>query len=308
MSNIERTEAVWKPVAGCTPDLLTQPLRWRKPRMVAVNSTSDLFDEAVPTEFVDRVFAVMAICPQHTFQVLTKRPDRMADYLRGILVDDGVLQCCDGAYRLSAAAGDMIYLCAGKAQQRLHDFISDTFGSDDEFLPGQVTRQAKEIAWPLPNVWLGASVETQEQADARIPHLLECPAAIRFLSCDPLLGPIYLSLLVSEMSGAALNAGAQYESAPIHWVVVAGESGPRAWPCNVEWIKGIVSQCEAARVPCYVRQLGSRPWSDQPSSHHEDATDTGHRGGILEMRHSRGADPSEWPADLRVREWPRSTP
>jgi hypothetical protein len=160
--------------------------------------------------------------------------------------------------------------------------------------------------WPLPNVWLGASVSTQDQANARIPHLLRCPAALRFLSCDPLLERV--DLVRAYNAGAPGRWTDNKTEIGADWVIVAGEAGPRAWPCNVEWIRRIISQCAAAGVPCYVRQLGSRPWSDQPSSHHEDATDTGHRGGILEMLHPSGADSSEWPADLRVRQWPRSTP
>ena len=160
-------------------DALTKPFGWKKPRQVFVNSMSDLFygDDAdsraaaskgtpfepVPFNFIDQVFSVMALCPQHTFQILTKRPERMAEYLSdyrspmGMKVDENV-------WKLAACMDGARFAAAYKPR------INDTG------------------AWPLPNVWLGTSVENQKIADERIPHLLRCPAAVRFLSCEPLLG------------------------------------------------------------------------------------------------------------------------
>jgi protein gp37 len=141
-------------------EALVAPLSWRKPRMIFVNSMSDLFHPDVPFEFVDRVFAVMALCPQHTFQVLTKRPERMAEYITAR--SDSML-----VYR--KAMSILIQSCR-------------------KGVPGESTR------FPLPNVWLGTSCEDQSRYDERIEHLKACPAAVRFLSCEPLLGPINLRL------------------------------------------------------------------------------------------------------------------
>ena len=280
MNNIERTEAVWNPVAGCTPDLLTQPLRWRKPRMVAVNSTSDLFLEATPTEFVDRVFAVMALCPQHTFQVLTHRPERMAEYLAHKIDGYDDLDTCSRVAQAAVNIGDA---------NMLHFPVSP-----DVCDP-----------WPLPNVWLGTSVETQEQADARIPHLLRCPAALRFLSCDPLLEDVTLAepLMLSPWFGPVTGVthwDAVKLSRPrdLHWVIVGGECGPGARPCSISSIRSIVQQCKASGVPCYVRQLGAKVFSRVTAAGVEGCPITA----------PNASDPAEWPADLRVRQWPRSTP
>jgi len=152
----------------CHPDRLDAPLRWRKPSMVFVNSMSDLFHEDVPDAFIDQVFAVMHLArlAGHVFQVLTKRPERMRAYLsdrtRHITIDGALLRVCNDS-GLSAP-------CLTQPT-----------------VPGGVE------GWPLPHVWLGVSVEDQATADARIPLLLQTPAAVRFVSCEPLLGPIDLS-------------------------------------------------------------------------------------------------------------------
>jgi protein gp37 len=142
------------------PERLTAPLHWRKPRRVFVNSMSDLFHEQVPDEFIDRVFAVMALTPQHTYQVLTKRPERMREYLT------------------SPRHGEPVETFVELEKDR----ISTEAWGLGQFLG----------AWPLPNVWLGVSCEDQRRADERIPLLLQTPAAVRFISAEPLLGPIDL--------------------------------------------------------------------------------------------------------------------
>ena len=150
-----RGERHFNGTVRCDEDSLTIPMKWRKPRRIFVNSMSDLFHKDVPFEFIDRVFAVMALCPQHTFQVLTKRPERMAEYLDG------------GSLKLA-------------------DWIAH--------VPADQQHKARS-KWraPLPNVWLGASCEDQPTADARIPDLLRIPAKVWFLSCEPLLGEIDLA-------------------------------------------------------------------------------------------------------------------
>ena len=320
MSNIEWTDTTWNPVVGCTPvspgclncyaaqlagtrlanipsqresyagltvlrdgrqvfngsvrclpERLAEPLKWRKPRMVFVNSMSDLFHEAVPFEFIDRVFAVMALCPQHTFQVLTKRPERMAEYMTDIGTHE----------RVQIAAQPY---CKG--------------------------REFDLRTWPLPNVWLGTSVEDQARADLRIPHLLRCPAAVRFLSCEPLLGPVDLSAFFGGkyvgLPGDVVHPNYNFG---IHWCIIGGESGPNARPCDVAWIRSIVRRCRDAGVPVFVKQLGA--WPRELSAGNPPAPmpwvwDDG--GEQIERwykpRDRKGGEPSEWPEDLRVRQWP----
>ncbi len=210
-SSIEWTEMTWNPVTGCTKisqgckncyaermakrlqamgakrytnafrltlhnDLVDAPRRWKQPRLVFVNSMSDLFQEGVPEEFIRRVFQTMEQCPQHTFQILTKRS-------------------------------------------------------------GRLRRSAPRLPWPK-NVWMGVSVE-----DARVLHrvtdLAAVPAHIRFLSCEPLIGP--------------LNA---LPLAGIHWVIVGGESGPRSRPMEKAWVDSIRRQCERAGTAFFFKQWG----------------------------------------------------
>ena len=208
MTGIEWTDETWNPISGCSrvspgcehcyaermdhrlrgvageewrpwtapnaaynvrlyPERLEAPLRWRKPRRVFVNSMSDLFHEEVPDEYIDRVFAVMALCPEHVFQVLTKRPERMRDYL-------------SESPRVPTST-----------EYRVDEAMDGICGERGWHSPGLQ-------AWPLPNVWLGVSVEDQRRADERIPLLLETPAAVHFLSCEPLLGPIDLSKWMAQ--------------------------------------------------------------------------------------------------------------
>jgi protein gp37 len=260
-SKIEWTDATWNPIAGCSPvspgcthcyaatmarrlaamgqakyagtaerrgkvDVFTgvlrfdeaaleQPLRWKKPRRIFVNSMSDLFHESIALDWPDRieqVFDVMVRCPQHTFQVLTKRPELMSRFVnRWLLRQDG-----------------------------------------KESPPGTVK--------PLPNVWLGTSVEDQQRADERIPWLLKTPAAVRFLSCEPLLGPVACGqwLVASEEppGHGPLTTGHR-----LHWVIAGGESGHQARPMHPEWARGLRDQCQAAGVPFFFKQWGEwRPW------------------------------------------------
>ena len=210
-SSIEWTNMTWNPVTGCTkvsqgckncyaermakrllamgaaryvngfrvtlhPDLVDLPKRWRQPRLVFVNSMSDLFHEAVPLEFIQRVFQTMRDCPQHTFQVLTKRSSRLLE-------------------------------------------------------------SSSDLIWP-PNVWMGVSVE-----DARVLHRIDdlrlTPAVVKFLSCEPLIGPL---------DGMDLSN--------IDWVIAGGESGPRSREMNPEWARGIRDQCETSHTAFFFKQWG----------------------------------------------------
>lgn len=224
-SAIEWTDATWNPTTGCTkvspacancyiertppfrvrgrkfvnghipvelhPDRLDTPLRRKKPTVYFVNSLSDLFHEDIPDAFIERVFATMAMARRHTFQVLTKRPDRMRS---------------------------LVPMFA--AQHTAPD------GS----------------GWPLPNVWLGVSVENQHFADERIPLLLQTPAAVRFLSCEPLLGPLKFKI----------------HHWPIDWIIVGAESGPRLRPTDPAWVQQIRDQCINTGIPFFFKQWGGK--------------------------------------------------
>jgi protein gp37 len=244
-SKIEWTDATWNPVTGCTkvsqgckncyaeremkrfwpgrsftdvqlhPDPLEQPLHWRRPRRVFVNSMSDLFHESVPDLFIARVFSVMGMAGQHTFQILTKRPSRMLEWFNkkpGMWPKD---------MGLSLAA----------------------------------------------NIWLGVSCEDQETAEKRIPYLLATPAAVRFVSCEPLLGPINLAAALPGIRGElariahSIDQRIMYDrqSAPIpyiDWIIVGGESGPNARPMHRDWVRSLRDQCVAAEVPFFFKQWG----------------------------------------------------
>jgi protein gp37 len=211
-SSIEWTEATWNPVRGCTkvsegcrycyaeafaerwrgipghpyekgfdlrtaPELLDLPLRWKRPRMIFVNSMSDLFHEEVPCEFIQSVFDVMGRAPHHRFQVLTKRAKRLAELSSG-------------------------------------------------------------LPWP-PNIWLGVSIEDQANA-YRLAFLQKVRASVRFVSFEPLLGPIDLDL------------------AGVHWVIVGGESGPRARPMEAEWARAVRDRCRSEGVPFFFKQWGGK--------------------------------------------------
>lgn len=295
-SKIEWTDETWNPVSGCEkvsegcrncyaetiahrfwgsrpfrevrchPERLDAPVHWKKPRRVFVNSMSDLFHEEVPHEFLFRVFRIMAKCQRHTFQILTKRPKRMLDF------------CARLAYIDPGFNG--------------HDCGMCSYWPNDPAKYPTYTR-------PLPNVWLGVSVEDQVTADKRIPILLRTPAAVRWISAEPLLGPVDLTAItVGHENWNALDRREAMDAEPgspntiLDWVVLGGESGPQARPCNVDWIRSLVQRCRSETIPVFVKQVGSRPWSG-PGNHPMHITDP------------KGGDPSEWPTDLRVREWPQ---
>lgn len=333
MSDIEWTDETWNPVTGCTkvspgcahcyaetfaerfrgvpghpfeqgfdlklwPERLTKPLGWKKPRKVFVNSMSDLFHEDVPFEFIDRVFAVMALTPQHTYQVRTKRPERMREYVaerrdfaRMIAMHHYVIM---GPLHIYKSTGTPVYTGPGPGSE----------------MAGEAGKWAREeaIPWPLPNVWLDTSVELQRWADVRIPELLATPAAVRFLSCEPLLGPVDLTAIdKTHETDPGFNAlDSTDEEGPlgdatIDWVIVGGESGPGARPFDLAWARSLVSQCRAAGVAAFVKQLGAKPYNGGDMFGHQAVT-------AIRLKSRKGGDMAEWPEDLRVREWPALTP
>lgn len=271
-TKIEWTDATWNPIVGCTrvsegcvncyaerfaarfpdrfggvsrmteygprwtgkivlrPEALNLPLRWRKQRRIFVNSMSDLFHENVEFAHIVAIFRVMAIAQHHTFQILTKRPQRMLEVMN-----------------------------------LLPEALKTIF-------PEEKHPEVHAPGWPLPNVWLGVSVENQKVADERIPLLLQTPAAVRFLSCEPLLGPVDLTeWLGPEITDAMKAPGARCRHhgillngnpckycfpERIDWIIVGGESGPGARPMHPDWVRSIRDQCKAAEVPFFFKQWG----------------------------------------------------
>jgi protein gp37 len=256
-TRIEWADAVWNPVTGCSKvsegcdncyaermskrlagrcgypaanpfkvtfheDRLGDPLRWRKPKRIFVCSMGDLFHDDVPDEFIARIWWVMGQCAgyldpsrhrPHTFLVLTKRASRMKDWIRG--------------------------WCEPHTRKRW----VESFGAVYDWESGP-------RYWPdvLPNVWLGVTAENQETADKRIPMLLQIPAAVRFVSCEPLLGPVGLAAYISN---------------GIQWVIVGGESGPDARTVHPDWVRSIRDQCIAAEVPFLFKQWGEWCYPEQ---------------------------------------------
>ena len=225
--------AVWTgKVAYAGDHKLTEPLRVRKPTMWFVNSMSDLFHEDVPDAIIDKAFAVMAGAPQHTFQVLTKRSARMRAYVGNLPNRDDLV------------ARQAVHIWGGKNPDAIYD---------------QVLRR---VRMPLPNVWLGVSVEDQKRADERIPDLLATPAAVRWVSAEPLLGRVDLeNVFVTPRPRSAcvwdVLRGVGGAPARLGWVVVGGESGPGARPMHPDWARSLRDQCAAAGVPFFFKQWGS---------------------------------------------------
>jgi protein gp37 len=417
---------VWTGEVRLWEPALDQPLRWKRPRMIFVNSMSDLFHESVPDEWIDRIFAIMALCPQHTFQLLTKRADRMRNYCRDEHAPFRVARAMDsllgeqdlgpeevspiagypgyfvsshgfiysekrgGRRKLKPDAGEKghlrvpLYRNGNKSYDRVlvHRIVLETFiGSpptpdtqgrhrngdpsnntvsnllwgdqeanwSDSRRHGNHRRYSKittaqaagikaryetgetaasiardfdisdtqvrniglgkqwatatPIEWPLPNCWKGVSVEDQRRADERIPLLLDTPAAVRWVSYEPALGPVDFEHVAHEncnprhyyasLSGYVID-GDQSDTDKISWVVIGGESGTGARPFNIEWARSIIAQCQEAGVPVFMKQLGAKPYAE------------GGEGRQLQLylRDRKGGDITEFPPDLRVREYP----
>jgi protein gp37 len=221
---------VWNGQVRFNEKVLLDPLRWKRPRRIFPNAHGDLFHPSVPDEWIDREFTIMALAHWHYFQVLTKRPDRMRDYVseRAECIWSSVDNFVD----------DWSHGLRGNVRLPII--------SDDPMLAalaGQGAVWGGERPWPLRNVWLGTSVEDQRRADERIPILLDTPAAVRWLSCEPLLGPV-------DVQPFGL-----YDR-ELHWVVAGGESGPGARPMHPDWARSLRDQCAAAGVPFLFKQWG----------------------------------------------------
>lgn len=326
-TKIQWTDASWNPVTGCTKvspgcahcyivttpafriagrkfvdgstdirfhaQRLPQPLSWRRPRRIFVTSLGDLFHEAIPDAFIARVYGVMVAAYWHEFQVLTKRPERRLALLR------------DEVFR---------ELVRAEAAQ----LINALRGYDHVRPPGDKSRAywgtVNLASWyegAARNIWEGVTAENQRWADQRIPELLATPAAVRFVSYEPALGPVDFDHIDctsdSDPGFSALTWTEDDEGtlgdAVLDWIIVGGESGPGARPFDIEWARSVVRQCQAAGVACFVKQLGAKPQVQESDRYYLNGW---HEPGprILRFHDRKGGDMSEWPEDLRMREFP----
>lgn len=298
MTAIQWTDATWNPVTGCTrispgcarcyiertppfrmagrrfarvgseattgvqlhPDRLSKPVHWRKPRRVFVCSLADLFHDEVPDHFIYDVFQAMYQAPQHVFQVLTKRPERLLAWYQ--------------------------------------DFRAGFIGGTDRF----------DECWPLPNVWLGVSIENARYT-WRADVLREIPAVVRFISAEPLLDSLFegfdnpkkLRQFRDLGMDPCLRGRGPLDLTGIDWLIAGGESGPGARGCDLAWIRELREACREAGAAFFVKQLGSSPYTWEHPPHLSRPFRF-----AAEIRNSKGGDISEWPADLRIREFPRT--
>lgn len=245
--NVARQYAVPFEKVQLMPERLREPLNRRAPTMYFVNSVSDLFHEDVPDEFLDLVFAVMALAHHHTFQVLTKRPERMRAYLNGAAFSRNVGAAADSmmdglrGFAKGVANHSTAYRFLWFDNPDKHDDRTYRFRLQDE---------------PLPNVWLGTSVENQRFLLDRASRLVSTPAAVRFISAEPLLGRFNALDLDILLAGGA-----------IHWVIVGGESGKGARPMDEGWAREVRDLCKRHRVAFFLKQLGG----ETKKRGHEDA-------------------------------------
>ncbi|HET9554312.1 MAG TPA: DUF5131 family protein [Anaeromyxobacteraceae bacterium] len=259
----------WTGAVAVDEDKLLEPFSWRKRRTVFVDSMSDLFFEGFTDEQVARAIQTMALTTHITYQVLTKRAERMEKLLN-----------------------------------------SDAFWAKVATDPAGLAMDPETFTRPLPNVWWGVSCEDRKHGLPRLHHLRRTPAAVRFVSFEPLLEDpgVFHALGGPDEDGHCLACGlgfgppheepGSHECPPgfggrIHWAIIGGESGPRSRPCDLAWIRALVARCRAAGVAPFVKQLGA---------HVCDSFFDPARAVLL--KHKKGGDPSEWPEDLRIREFP----
>lgn len=227
--------------------VLTQPLRWKRPRMIFPCSMTDLFGPFVEQEWIERIVAVMSACGQHTFQVLTKRPERMRAFFA-----ETTLSECQATYCARMTINEERTPVRGLDRIRDTSAINGTRGA----------KVGEGNYWPLPNAWWGVTVESQEYVE-RIEQLLATPAAVRFISAEPLLGPLDLDCTpwpngwerpIDDISDGIDPL--RFPRASLDWVIVGGESGPGARPMHPQWVRDLRDQCTSAGVPFFFKQWG----------------------------------------------------
>jgi protein gp37 len=289
----DKSEAHWTGKVELIEEKLLEPLSWRrkavrfreqhgrKPR--AFISMSDLFHENLPDEAIDRVFAVMALTPEINYMILTKRAERIEKYFDNEFV--GARIDCDATA------------------------IIDEIVDPNERRSDDLRAVCQDWDWdePFCNVALGVSVESQKYADERIPHLLRTPAAMRFVSYEPALEAVNWDRCYRDHNDS--SGMCDHEDSGIDMIIVGGESGPGARSFNVEWARSTVQQCRAAGVAPFVKQMGSKPVTMMSiNAALELQRFAGRNPDKLEplsFRNRKGEDMSEWPEDIRVREWPK---
>jgi protein gp37 len=286
------------------PEKLDEPLHVRRPidgsrHRFFVNSMSDLFFEEFSNEQIAAGFGVMAACPQHDFLILTKRIRRALDWFAWYEGTSGA-----GASP-NAAVMQAVQSVPGSADSSRHWY-----------------ERGKDRPWPLPNVWLGVSVEDQKAADERIPDLLRCPAAIRFISAEPLLGPLDLRKYLNfggicecpsdtkkseRCEGKGRKGWIRCNAAGrrLDWIIAGGESGPRSRTCSTAWLETIAKHAAQQLgfgtrpwpVPVFIKQLGANVVVGSPSV----------LGGVaLTLKAKKGQRQAEWPESLRVQQYPET--
>jgi protein gp37 len=314
----------WNGEVRVVAEHLADPLKWRRPSRIFVNSMSDLFHERLTNEQIAAVFGVMAACPQHTFQILTKRARRMREWFAWLEesiegpAEEWSGRECDVSIDDARAKERQLEL-ADCAATELCDGSEDAQGSwlmrltdaheDAWARAGADGGTEWLLPWPLPNVWLGVSVENQAAADERIPELLATPAAVRFLSCEPLLSALYLTPYLAGIAtrGTIASDGTLYERPhpPLDWVIAGCESGPGARPCDVAWLRSLRDQCASAAVPFFLKQaryvdgrrgtlspISTMPYRADPTKDHAS-----HRkvGGVISAPYLDGRQHLEFP-------------
>ncbi|MCU1285921.1 MAG: hypothetical protein JWO13_2271 [Acidobacteriales bacterium] len=241
----ERREAHWTGKVSLVERHLEDPLRWRRPRKIFVNSMSDLFHESIPDSWIAIVYGIMAMAHRHTFQILTKRPERQRDFLNMLAA------ASDPAERLLELAidadGDPYFSDPAEAciSNAIHDVLGVRGGEN------------WNVGWPMRHVQQGVSVEDGKTALARIPILLRTAAAVRFISAEPLLGAIDLSAVQPiSLCGQKTGTFRKNDCERLDWVIAGGESGPKARPMHPDWARQLRDQCVAAGVPFFFKQWG----------------------------------------------------
>ena len=246
---------------------LLAPTKWRGRQQIGVQFMGDLFHEAVPFAFVDRAMAVAALCPQHTFMVLTKRPERMEKYF----AHNGFASGYPGSFGPMRDRVDVLAMRIA---------VENNIRDEDGSYPPPATHK-----WPIHNLWLGTSIENQQTADERIPQLLRCPSAHRWVSAEPLLGQVDLVngghgwLNVTDLPDGRRTG--------IDWVVAGGETGRNARPMHPDWVRSLRDQCAAASVPFFFKSWGE--WAEANQGNVDIGEDA-----FVELD---GTDSTDWTID-----------